>query len=81
MKKHLDVGALYHMCKSVQCHPYPTWVIPLRFAGMDVKWVASMWKIMMNPHDIYMEDISDVFFNTITGVSNMIYFEAARNRT
>lgn len=31
---------------------------------------------MMNPHDIKMEDISNVFFDTITGVSTMRYFNA-----
>lgn len=31
---------------------------------------------MMNSRDIVMEDQSIVFFNTITGVSNMRYFKA-----
>lgn len=30
----------------------------------------------MNPHDIEMEDISNVYFDTILGVSNMRQFKA-----
>ena len=30
----------------------------------------------MNPHDIKMEDISNMFVDTISGVSNMRYFNA-----
>ena len=34
-------------------------------------------EIMMNPHDIQMEDmISNIFSDTITGVSNMKYLNA-----
>ena len=69
-------SALSCMCKSDQFYPNPTWVIPLRSANMDVRQVASIWKTMMNPHDITMEDISNVFFDTITRVSNMRYFNA-----
>ena len=43
---------------------------------MNVNQVASICKIMMNPHNIDMEDISNVLFDTITGVSNMRYFNA-----
>ena len=35
---------------------------PLWSAGMDVRHATSIWKIMMNPHDIAMEDISNVSF-------------------
>ena len=67
-------GVLFHMCKSGQFYPNPTWVIPLKLANIDVRLVASIWKIMINPHDITMEDISNVFFGNITRVSNMRYF-------
>jgi hypothetical protein len=30
----------------------------------------------MNPHDIVMEDISNVFYDTITSVKNMRTFKA-----
>lgn len=43
---------------------------------MDVRYVASIWKIMMNPTNIHMEDISNVFFDTIIGVANMRYYNA-----
>ena len=79
MTKHLGValpGTLYHMCKNGQFYPNPTWVILLRSTGIDVERVASTWKIVMNPHDIQMEDIPDVVFDTITGESNMRYFNA-----
>lgn len=64
------------MCKSKKFYPNPTWVIPLRFVGMDVHRADSMWKIMMNPYDIEMENISKVFFDTMSGASNMRYFNA-----
>ena len=51
--------------------PNLAWVISLRSAGMDVRRAASIWKITMNPHDI-----SNVFFDTMTCVSNMRYFNA-----
>ena len=64
------------MCKSGQFYPNPTWVIPLRSAGMNVKRDASIKNRMMNPSNIDMEDVSNVFFNTIWGVANMRYFHA-----
>ena len=30
----------------------------------------------MSPRDIKMEDISNVFFDTVSGVSNMRYFKS-----
>lgn len=64
MKKHLVVtliATLYHICKSGQFYLNPTWVIPLRSMGMDIKRVVSIWKIITTPHDIDMEHISNVF--------------------
>lgn len=78
-EKHLGVslpGTLFHMCKSGQFYPNLTWVIALRSAGIDAKWVVSLWKPTMNPHDIVMEDISSVFFDTIMRLSNMKYLKA-----
>lgn len=37
---------------------------------------TSIWKIMMNPHDIEMEDISNVFDETVSWVSNMRHFKS-----
>ena len=61
------------MCKSGQFYKNSTWVIPLRFVGIDLMMGASMWKIKMCPHDILMGDISNVFFGTITRMTNMRY--------
>lgn len=33
---------------------------------------ASIWMITINPRDIEMEDISSVFFDMVSGVTNMI---------
>lgn len=41
---------------------------------MEVKHVALIWKIMMGPTNIDMENISNVFFDSILGVVNMRYF-------
>lgn len=67
-----------YICKSDQFHPNPTWVILLRSASTDVKRVASIWKLMMNPTNINMEDISNVFIDTISWYfdANMRYFNA-----
>ena len=66
MKKHLDVtkyGTLFHMCKSGQFYPNPTWFILSRSAGRDVQRVgASMWKITTNARDIEMQDISNIWY-------------------
>jgi hypothetical protein len=43
---------------------------------MDVRRVVSIWKIMTSPHGIVMEDISNIFFHTMYGVSNMRYFKS-----
>jgi hypothetical protein len=43
---------------------------------MDVSRTTSIYKIMMKPHDITMKDISNIFFDTFTGVSNMRYIDA-----
>ena len=44
--------------------------------AMDVRWLVSIWKIMLSPHDIQMEDKKNIFFDTIMGVSSMRYFIA-----
>ena len=69
MKKYLGVTharTLFHICKSGQFYPNPTWVILLRSMGMDVRRAVSIWKIMMNSHDIEMEDISNVIFDIVS---------------
>lgn len=43
---------------------------------MNVRGAASIWTIMMNPHNIELEDISNVFFDMVLGVSNMRYFKS-----
>ena len=57
--------ALYSICGKGAI--LPLGVIPLRSMGMDVKSLASIWKRMMNPCDITMEDISNVLLDTVTG--------------
>ena len=42
---------------------------------MDVRRVASTWKVMMNPHDIEMENTYSVCFDTVLEVTNMRYFK------
>lgn len=37
---------------------------------------TSIWRIMMNPYNIEMKDISNVFFDTIIRVSDMSFFNA-----
>ena len=44
--------------------------------AMDVRWLVSIWKIMLSPHDIQMEDKKNIFFDTIMAVSSMRYFIA-----
>lgn len=48
----------------------------MRSASMDVRRAASMWKVMMNPHDIEIEDIFNIFFDTMLGVTNVCYFKS-----
>ena len=82
MKKHLVVTLLetfFHMCKSGQLHLNLTWVVPFKSIGMNVRRVASIWRIMMNLHDIKMKDISNVFFDTISGVSKNAVFQHTTN--
>lgn len=43
---------------------------------MDVRRAASVWKTMMDPYDIEMEDISNIFVDTISNVTNVRYFKA-----
>lgn len=74
MKKHLGatfVGTLFNLCKIGQLYHNPIRVIHLRLANIRVRRTTSIWKIMMNPYDLTMEDISNVFSNTIIEVSNM----------
>ena len=37
---------------------------------------ASIWKFIMNPHNIDMEDISNVFFDSIPRLVNMRYLKS-----
>lgn len=60
------------MCKSGQFYPNATSMWSM---GMDVRRATSIWKIMMNPHDIKMKNISYVFFDIVLRVSNMRYFK------
>ena len=45
---------------------------------MDVRRVASTWKIMTSLHDIEMKDNYNVFFDTLLGTSFMRYFKLQR---
>ena len=67
-RKHLDAtfpGTLLHTYpRSVAFYPNPK-IISLMSASMDVRRATSIWTIMMNPRDIEMKDISDVFFDTV----------------
>lgn len=45
---------------------------------MGVRRATSMWKVMMNPHDIEIEDISNIFFDNVLGVTNMSYFKSQK---
>lgn len=60
------------MCKSGELYPNPTSVWSM---GMDVRRAAPIWKVMMNPHDMKMKNISYVFFDSVLRVSNMRYFK------
>lgn len=78
MKKHLEaslMGTLFHMCKSGRSFLNPMRVIPLRSNMMDVKRAVPIWRIMVNPRNIKMGDISSMFCNTIYRVFNMRYFD------
>ena len=49
--------------------------------SIEVSWhgcahTTSIWRITMNSHDIIMEDIFNVSFDTIIGMSNMRYINA-----
>ena len=63
----LSPTLLFPMGKTSQFYPNPIWIITKRSVGMDVKRAALIWKVIMNPHDIEMEDISNVFFDTDLG--------------
>lgn len=69
------MGTLFHVCKSGQFFLNPMWIIPLRSNMMDVRRAASIWKIMVNPHNMKMDDISSMFCDTIYKVFNMRYFD------
>lgn len=71
-------GALFYMWKNMQYYRIITWVILLESTSMDMKRVASIWKIMMKPRDITTEDISDVFLALVIGVPNIMCFEAQK---
>jgi hypothetical protein len=43
---------------------------------MDVPRVTPIWKIVMNPHGVFMEGISNVFFDTTSKVTNTRYFKS-----
>ena len=43
---------------------------------MDVRCVTSIWKIKIDPNDIDMEDIYNIFFGTMTGVATTRYFDS-----
>ena len=79
MKKHLGVilpNILFYMCKNGHFYPNPTWFIPMRSTRMDVRKATSIWKIMMTPYDNRDGRYPNVFFDTISGVSNMRYFKS-----
>ena len=54
-------------------------IVLLQSMNTDVKCVASIWKIVMTPHDIAMEDMSSFFFDMMSGAVNMRYFNAQKN--
>jgi hypothetical protein len=69
-------GVLFHMCKSGHLYPNPT-----RGDSGEVfmheceEGSGFQLEKLMTARDIEMEDISNVFFDTITGMSNIWHFK------
>lgn len=77
LKKHLcatRVETLYHMYKNGPESNLIYLIAVCRYGceACGVWRVASMWRIVMNPHDIIMEDISYLFFDMVLGVIMML---------
>jgi hypothetical protein len=55
-------GVLLHMLRSGTYIPDANWVVPRACGGMDYSQASSMWKCMVFPATIEMEDVCKIFF-------------------
>lgn len=70
MKKYLGVtlaGTDFPHVQEWAILPQSNMCYSIGSMGMDVRRATSTWKIMMKPHDIKMEDISNLIFDTVFG--------------
>ena len=66
MKKQLGLqlpGVLLHMLRSGAYIPDALWVVPRTCGGMDSVRAAAMWKCMVSPSTMMLEDVCQIFFN------------------
>jgi hypothetical protein len=64
-------GVLLQMLKTGTYLPSASWVVPVRQGGMDYKRAAALWKCMISPSTLEMDDICQIFFENTTPGSRL----------
>jgi len=62
-------GTLLPMLQSGQYIPSTSWVSPVCQGGIDYSKAAALWKCMMQPDTMNMDDVTQIFFEHTTPVS------------
>jgi len=50
------------MLRSGQYIPSTSWVLPIRQGGIEYTRASLLWKCMMHPKTIDMDDVTQIFF-------------------
>ena len=50
------------MLRSGQFIPSASWILLVRQGGMEYNRAAALWKCMINPQAIEMDDVTQIFF-------------------
>ncbi len=56
------VGVLLEMLKFKQFYPTPSWVVPFKNSSMEYLKLQSLWKCMMMPLSLELDDVARFFY-------------------
>ncbi len=56
------VNVILEMLKFKQFYLTPSWVVPFKNSGMEILKLQSLWKCMMMPPSVELDDVARIFY-------------------
>jgi hypothetical protein len=65
------VGVLLEMLKFKQFYPTPSWVVPFKNSSMKYLKLQSLWKCMMMPPSVELDNVARFFYEHMNPSSRL----------